>query len=288
MSLDPKDQEILLFLQQDKAEDALELAYEYYFPSLIAKWQATYDFFTSDELEYAFGQAFNHLKKEKDWEASAPYQDYLKTKALTFLKSNHQEVTADHQDVAIIRSLLKDEGQALERFYPQNREEFLGFANKNYSRCNQETVLDVYQEAWWVLIKSYIQKSRIRIIEKEDEKVIIIGLRNKASVSTFLFGIAKRMLLKRCSSREQSVDPDNFLMPFFDKPQEDDNEERDERISRLMAAFAKLNATCREILRCKYWYGMSMEEIKEQIGARSAGAVRTRKRRCMTRLTDLF
>lgn len=288
MSLNPIDREILMLLQQDKAEDALELAYKHYFPSLTKMWQATYDFFNTDELEYAFGHAFNSLKKEKKLEAAAPYQDYLKTKGLAFLKSNHQEVTTDHPDVAIIRALLNDAGKALEDFYVQNREEFLGFANKNYPVCDQETVLDVYQEAWMVLIRSYIQRGRIRIINKSDQVLIIIGLRNKASVGTFLFGIAKRMLLKRCSSREQSVDPDDFLKPFFENPNEEENEEQDERITRLMAAFAKLSETCQEILRCKYWYGMSMDEIKEQIGARSAGAVRTRKKRCMDKLVGLF
>lgn len=288
MSLDPKDQEILLLLQQNRAEDALELAYKYYFPSLSMQWLATYDFFNSDELEYAYGRAFDSLKKEKEWETATPYQNYLETKGLAFLKSNHQVVTAEHPDVAIIRAVLEDVDQALADFYVQNREEFLGFANKNYSRCDESVVVDVYQEAWLVLIRSYIQKGRIRIIDKSSSEVIIIGLRNGASIGTFLFGIAKRMLLKRCSSREQSVDPDDFKLPIFDYAQEDENEEKDERIQILMLAFGKLSITCQEILRCKYWYSMNMEEIKEQINARSAGAVRTRKKRCMDKLKEFL
>ena len=284
MQFNPQDQKILSLFEQSQADEALELAFETYFPSLKEKWLATYNFFNDVELEYAFGKAFASLKK--DPEAAIPYYDHLESEGLSFLKSNHQVVPDDHEDVVIIRAILEEQREAMDTFYKQNQDAFIGFAAKNYSGCDTDTVLDVYHDAWDVLLERYLQKKRIRILGVSDGKTILIGLRNGASLGTFLFGIAKRMLLKKCVSREQYVDPDDFLKPYFELPTSYSANDNSDLIQKLLSGLKKLSESCQEILRCKYWYGMSMEEIKDQIGARSAGAVRTRKKRCMDRLEE--
>ena len=286
MQLNPQDQKILTLLQQNKADEALELAYEIYFPSLKENWLATYDFFNNEELEYTFGKAFSSLRKKKDPSAISSYQNYLETEGLAFLKSNHQLISNEHSDVVVIRAILENVENTVWAFYDQNQSEFVGFSAKNFSSCDTDTVKDVYHDAWIVLLNSYVQKGRIRLVDQENEKALLIGLRNNASLGTFLFGIAKRMLLKKCQNREQYVDPDDFLKPYFELPASMDASDNSDLVQKLLGCLKKLSTSCQEILRCKYWYGMSMEEIKEQIGARSAGAVRTRKKRCMDRLEE--
>ena len=285
MQLNPQDQKILSLLQQNEANEALELAYETYFPSLKEKWLAAYNFFNDEELEYTFGKAFSKLKKNP--ETDIPLHGHLEKEGLTFLKGNHQFVSSDHEGVVVIRAISENRKEVVDPFYTQNQEAFIGFAAKNYSGCDTDTVRDVYHDAWGVLLRSYIQRNRIRILETSDGETILIGLRNEASLGTFLFGIAKRMLLKKCKSREQYIDPDDFLKPYFELPTSYDDNENSDLVQKLLLCLKKLSENCQEILRCKYWYGMSMEEIKEQIGARSAGAVRTRKKRCMDRLEAL-
>lgn len=287
MSFNPQDQKIFSFLEQNEADDALEFAFETYFPSLKKSWQEIFAFFTDDELEYAFGKAFESLKKEEGEKNTLPYLDYLKKEGLAFLKSNFRQLAADHPEVAIVRAFSENEESMINQFYDQNKAEFSGFAAKKYPGCDDHTVLDVYQDALVVLVENYVQKNRIRILEKNNDTVLLIGLRNNASLTTFLFSIAKRMLPRKCSGREHYIDPDDFLLPRFDQTTKPDDGAKSDRIQKMMTALAKLSASCQEIIKCKYWFGMSMEEIKEQIGARSAGAVRTRKKRCMDRLKEM-
>lgn len=133
---------------------------------------------------------------------------------------------------------------------------FFGWAVKNWSSMDNETIEEVFFDALSVYLE-YQRKKEISV-----------------QPTTFIISVAHRMFSKRKQKEtlELTIDLPEAV------------EEVPERLDLLRKALKRLDQKCNHLLTLKYFHNMSMEEIMIDTGASSREVVRTQKMRCMKKL----
>ncbi len=252
---------------------------------------AGYQFATEKEKKDAFRHAFSkiHDAVERDrekWiaEEGKRLPSFLNDGGRSYLASICQSVADVPEDAEIVRELQTGRNDAIFRVYENYRDYFIRFAGKQFPSLDEETIADVYQDTWIVIIK-YVTDQKFRIHRDEQGREWLIGLRNKASIKTLLTAIGINMLngsLNALDQAKQELDPN---MP---ETNDDESGFSDEQRSQLSEALTKLGEKCRFLLTCRYWVNLSYKEILDVSGATSEEALRTQTSRCLKYLKKAF
>ncbi len=143
----------------------------------------------------------------------------------------------------------------------------------NYSRDNSLS-RDVFQETMVIVYRSIL-----------DNK-----FKGKSSLKTYVYSIAKNVtfgLLKKLKSTiplnelELELLDDNLSEQQF----LDDQRSRSHKIALLLK---KLQGNCKEVLTDFYYRGFTMTDIQDKYNLSSIQAAKTKKYRCLKKLTEHF
>jgi len=137
---------------------------------------------------------------------------------------------------------------------------FMGWARKKWIQTSDDLLENVFHDALIIFLK-YNQEGKIKV-----------------AATTFIISVGNRLLGKQVGFQpvEQGEHTETTTLDL--ETVEDDF---------IRKGLKKLDEKCREILVCKYFYGFSMEEIKNEIGTKSVQAVRVQKHRCLTKLKTI-
>ncbi len=127
---------------------------------------------------------------------------------------------------------------------------------------------DVLQEAMIVLFR----------------KVKDVNFKLTASISTFIFSIARLIWLKEINRKQESLSPLNDL-EVFDNDNILDTIEKNERLKLYQEKFDELKEDCKKILRL-FYLGTSMKQITQIMGFGSEDYTKKRKYMCKNTLID--
>lgn len=134
---------------------------------------------------------------------------------------------------------------------------------------SRDDAKDVFQDALFLLMKK---------VAAED-----FELRSK--LSTFLFGIAKNLWLKKLTKKK--VDP-NAYWQERDFSDEEQDEYQITRLRLVKGAMDVLGEPCRTIIVEFYYFQLSMEEIAEKFHYANSKTAKNQKYKCLLRLKKLI
>jgi len=169
----------------------------------------------------------------------------------------------------MIDGLIAKQPAAFEQLYRENKAALERMVTKNSG--NKEDAEDLIQESVLILYK----------------KLQTEGFELNSTIGTFLYGIAKRVWLRKLKSNSKKwvTSDDNMQLSVGD-----DKEEEELQISRMhlyRKHLGKLGADCQKILRL-FFDNFSMEEIASRMGYTSAGYAKKKKYKCKNKLIELI
>lgn len=163
---------------------------------------------------------------------------------------------------------------------------FLLTSNRAQSRTQ---ALETLYNRCYPAIKAYVVKNSGTTAEAEDifqETVSIVYLniinqrfRQESSVFTYTVAIGKKCWISELRRRKMLfVSADNT-------PDQPEEAEKRCNLSLIRQVMNRLNEGCRKILSDFYFEQQSMQEIAKNMGLGSTQAAKTKKLRCMQKLT---
>lgn len=182
------------------------------------------------------------------------------------MKNGQTEIT--------LEDLRQGSDQTLRQVYEENRDKFLNYARR-YNLPEDENI-DVYQDAY-IIFYDNVMDGKIQSFT--------------SSISTYLFGIGKYLILDRLRKNKKMVG-NNFDLSLV---KEDDNliqniemEEQDMTPEQELLArhFKDLGKQCQELLTLYYYRGFTIKEIMESENYNSENVVKSAKSRCMKTLRE--
>lgn len=172
----------------------------------------------------------------------------------------------------VLKAIQAGDERVVEQIYQQYRPSFLQWAARHYPLAEPE-LLDVYQDAVIILYQNVVE-----------EKVTEL----RSTISTYLFGIAKNLILKKLRKQKRTAVrldeiPEVAVAPqFLQKSEEEDQQYH------IRQALSRLGGTCRQILEFFYYYEFSLEVIAERLDYKNSNTVKAQKHRCMKQLEEVL
>lgn len=270
---------------------ALAVAEAAYFTDFDFALQAVFAYATEAEKKDAFKGAFTKLhetviRDRATWTTRADdIPGFIVDDGKAYLKSMCQLAKDAPEDSNIVRELQNGQEAGFRRVYAGYRDYFVAYAKTKFQKADLETVTDVYQDAWIVLLK-YVNDQKIRIVQDGKGEELLVGLRNKASIKTLLTAIGSNMLKKEMADSLviTTSEPDINLPDIIGEG--GNFSESDHAL--LMKALESLGEKCQFLLGCRYWFKLSYREIQAWTDATSEEALRTQQNRCMKYLIRTF
>lgn len=163
--------------------------------------------------------------------------------------------------------LGKGDDSWLDELYHQNLEKFLSWSSRKYT-LDSEELKDIFQQALVTLYENVVYKRITRL---------------DSNPGTYLFGIAKNLVLKRLRNLNKMERHQVKLQEHWNFIQldEDTLEETYQAVKKV------LNETkdpCKIIIESYYLQGMTIQSIADKNNYKSADVVKTQKSRCMKAL----
>jgi len=175
---------------------------------------------------------------------------------------------------ALYDAFTSDYEQALGSFYDNQKKSFMNWARARFS-VDDDTLVDVYQDAVIVLYN--------RVIKKNTGEI-------KSSPESYLFGIAKNLLLKNAIKQKKMVSTDNVYNFVPDEGETELTKKYDDDHDKMKidTAMSKLDEGCRKILYLYYYRRCKLDAIVEQLGYENTDVVKSRKYQCMKKLRSIM
>lgn len=175
----------------------------------------------------------------------------------------------ENDDVDIISKLREGNKEVLEAIYRNNEVVFINWALNHYA-VDSNQAKDIFQ----LSVITLYQNAREGKLQQLT-----------CSVKTYLFAIAKRLLLK-LKSREVRIDTSSYeATGALEVPDEIYATLVDSQ--KINAILDQLGEPCKGILEKFYFEGMSMLEIAKTTHYKSEGVLRKKKHQCMQRLKEI-
>ena len=179
------------------------------------------------------------------------------------------DMTTDRE---LLTAMRDGREEAVERIYRTHRPTFLAWAERRYD-VPRQVLLDVYQDAVIILYQNVVE-----------EKVTEL----RSSVKTYLFGIAKYLILKHFRDQRRLHAGDEEIAEIPVAPRYLEQVEHDDRRDRVRTALNALPPNCRQLIEYFYYYDFSLEAIAERMRYKNANTVKAQKHRCMKTLEELL
>ena len=144
---------------------------------------------------------------------------------------------------------------------------------ENYILDNSGTrddAKDIFQDAMFILLKK---------IEKVDFELT-------SKLSTFLFGIAKNLWLKKLTKK--GVDKEEFKTELKFQETEDNDFIKLSRLKSIKNSLEMLGEPCQTILVQFYYFKKSMIEIAEMLHYTNSDNAKNQKYKCLIRLKKMI
>lgn len=183
------------------------------------------------------------------------------------------------EDLELFEALKSGRHERLDDVYIRYRSAFLAFAQQDLY-ATEEDAADCFQESVIALYKNIVSGRMPELTSR---------------LSTYLFGIGKRYVYRKNQKRHREVttDPDAGIgignqagegldLSIFHRI-EDEHQK-----AMLLAGFAQLGDTCREILTLFYYHNYPIESIQDSLSLSSPGATRIKKMRCLDKLKQIL
>lgn len=176
---------------------------------------------------------------------------------------------ADHTN--IIEEIRNGSDEALKEVYIKNRSRFLKYARKR--GLSQEDAFDLYQDTY-IVFQDNIQSGRLRHLT--------------SSVSTYMIGIGKRIMMQRFRDDQKKVrllsagpviEIDDQLDQFEIVLDELTNQQ-----VLLAERFKLLSEACRQILTWFYYKRYSFKKIVQMGNYTNENSAKSQKSRCLKSL----
>lgn len=179
-------------------------------------------------------------------------------------------------DLVLFDALKNGSETAFKKVYQDNMSLFLNFAGK-YG-LDEADVLDIYQDAYIAFYEN-IGNGKLATL--------------KSSLSTYLIGIGKYMILERLRKNKKKVNSESILGTTGIVDDEIASFELfDEQLSPeevlLQYYFNQLSETCKSILTMFYYKKYSIKQIMEAGNYNSENVVKSQKSRCLKTLRESF
>lgn len=155
--------------------------------------------------------------------------------------------------------------QIFEQLYLDHRQAFLFWAKERFD-LGEEELLDVYQYAVVALYEN--------VMSGKVEQV-------QSSLKTYLFGIAKNLMLNRHRHERVKRAHEEVLREHlvFQLAESESKEGKLEQVA--LTVLRKLGNPCKSILTWFYFDNLSMADIAQKLGYRSSDVSKSQKRRCI-------
>jgi len=171
----------------------------------------------------------------------------------------------------LVERIRQGDRKALLELFDDNRRPIVTLVTRNGGSVDEAD--DVLQEAVIVLWE------RIRSGTFEE----------RAALSTFIYGVAKRLWLRRLTRRSRESGTTMDLHDIGDSlPNPEEQILTNEATELVSRALAALDATCRSLLLLFYWEALPTEEIGRLMGFANAATVKARKYQCKERLRRIM
>jgi len=163
--------------------------------------------------------------------------------------------------------LGKGDDTWLDGIYQENFEKFKSWASRKYNLGSDE-LMDIYQQS----VISLYENVFYRRLESLD-----------SSPGTYLFGIAKNLILKLLRENKKMEKHELRLQEHwrFIHLDEDQLEETHQAVKRVLG---ETTEPCKSIIESYYLHGLSIQSIAKKFDYKSPEVVKTQKSRCMKTL----
>jgi len=155
--------------------------------------------------------------------------------------------------------------------YVYQRGAFVQWAKKTFT-CDEQTSLEVFQEAMVVLYYKVSKKELVEI---------------RSTLKTYLFAIGRNLLLRRFE-HDSRISFGDETLPEVEVNDLHFNTELTYEQIRLKRAFHSLNSGCQKLLRLFYYKNYAIDAIKNTLKYSSEEVVRTKKYKCLKQLKKLM
>lgn len=179
-------------------------------------------------------------------------------------------------DTALLEGLSRNERAAMNQVYDEYHDALVKWiVNKGGQIADAD---DVFQEAVLVLF------------HKAQDATFCLNVR----IGTYLFAIAKRLWMKKISSKSATHTlylDDDSLLDDQEKGFQDDLksfEVKEMHFNHMYEALNSLGSPCNQLLKAFYIDGKSMQEIATEFKYSNAENAKTQKYKCLTRLKKIF
>lgn len=162
---------------------------------------------------------------------------------------------------------------------------------------NEKAWSMLYQKGNYPVIKNYIVRNNGKVDDAKDiyqDAIIILYkkvLQNdfllSSSISTYIYGIAKNLWLKRLN-KQQVVS--NFDLANIETiPNEEENKENFEiNLENVQKAVDKIGDPCKTLLQLFYFQKKTMEEIASRLKYNNPNTAKQQKYKCIIRLRKML
>lgn len=164
----------------------------------------------------------------------------------------------------LLTDIGKGEKQAIARLYRENREKFINWSTRNYQLTNNEA-MDIYQDTM-VIFYHHVVSGKLK--------------NSEAKLETYLFGIAKNLILKFFRNERKEVKGRENWLAYINE-EETSTGLGYELEDKAREALKQLKEPCKTILTLFYYYNQSIEEIAKKVGHQDKNVTKTQKSRCL-------
>lgn len=178
---------------------------------------------------------------------------------------------SDEEIVQIIRDGVKrDKSRVLTYLYKLHYPKISNYIHLN--KGDEDEAKDVFQEGLLIFYNQI-----------EDEK-----FKGKSSIGTYLFTIVKNLWIAECKRKQRILTVQIEQDHLIESKTIEDIFSSQEDMKKLDTLFEKLGQGCKEVLMYFFYHEHKISEIKEILSLGSDQAVRTKKFRCLQKLTTIF
>lgn len=172
-------------------------------------------------------------------------------------------------DVELVQLIRHNDPKGLAVLYEIHRAEFINWVLK-FANCGEEDAAEYYQ-ASILIVYDNIQAGRLND--------------PKSSFKTYLFSIAKNLILEnhRQKDRDVKVTAEYCLQLHLGGI----SNEEERKMELIGKCFQELGDPCYALLDLFYYHKKSMEEIALELGYKNVDTAKNQKFKCMERLRNL-
>ncbi|MEO9871808.1 RNA polymerase sigma factor [Ekhidna sp.] len=169
---------------------------------------------------------------------------------------------------------------------------------QNGNKHEKSRVLAYLYKLHYPKISKYIRNNRGDEAEAKDvfqDGLLVLynqiedgKFEGRSSVGTYLFTIVKNFWRAECKRKQKVLNipiEENHLM---ENQTIEDLFSSQEDVRKLDMLFGKLGKGCKDLLTSFFYHEQKVSEIKEKLSLGSDQAVRTKKFRCLQKLTAIF